>query len=53
MSGRGKPDNEGGELVIPAKATSQLTTVAPSKDPVAAKRRQGKHSNARCSIKKT
>ena len=28
--------------MIPAKATSQLATVAPSKDPVAAKRRQGK-----------
>ncbi len=42
MSGKGKPDNEGGALVIPEKATSQLATVAPSKDPVAAKRLQGR-----------
>ena len=42
MSGKGKPDNEGGALVIPAKTTSQLTTLASSKDPVAPKRRQGK-----------
>ena len=29
MSGKEKPDNEGGVLVIPLKATSQLTTAAP------------------------
>jgi hypothetical protein len=42
LAGVGKPDKEGGALVIPAKATSQLAIVASSKDPVATKHCQGK-----------